>query len=232
MRISRGISRELGHPRSDYMTDDKNDRPDARKGQELPRALVLRPARLHSGGQSVGCEILNISAEGVKVRVALDFEPATRLILAVESCGEYDCDLVWRDGETLGLEYPEQNAETLALYESLVADSEGPSGAREATRVQVLWNGFLHVGERSSACRILDVSLSGAKAHVSNPSDIPSPVTLKIDRFGEFYCEIAWREGDYLGLRFLADKETIAETIGQAVPQILRDFERNGAGAR
>ena len=207
------------------MTDDRYDRPDARKGQQLPRALVLRPARLHSGGQSVGCEILNISAEGVKVRVALDFEPARRLTLAVESCGEYDCDLVWRDGETLGLEYPEQNAETLGLYQALVADSEGPSGVRDETRVQVLWNGFLHAGARSSACRILNVSLSGAKAQVSNPSDIPSPVTLKIDRFGDFTCEIEWREGDYLGLRFLADKETIAETIGQALPQILRESE-------
>ncbi len=191
----------------------------------MPRALVLRPARLHSGGRSVGCEILNISAEGVRVRVALDFEPVGRLTLAVESCGEYDCNLVWRDGETLGLEYPAQSAETLDLYATLVADSEGSSGNRDGTRVQVLWNGFLYAGERSSACQILNVSLSGAKAHVSNPSDIPSPVTLKIDRFGEFTCEIEWREGDYLGLRFLADKETIAETIGRAVPQIIRELK-------
>ena len=207
------------------MTDDENDRPDPRKGQELPRALVLRPARLHSGGESVDCEILNISAEGVKVRFATGFEPAGRLTLSVEACGEYACDLVWRDGDTLSLEYPDQNAETLGLYEALRADSEGPSGARKAIRVQVLWNGSLHAGARSSACRILNVSLGGAKAHVSNPSDIPSPVTLKIDRFGKFTCEVVWREGDHLGLRFLADHETIAETIGRAVPQILRDSE-------
>ena len=211
--------------RNDHMTDDRQDRPDAREGQELPRALVLRPARLHSGGESVGCEILNISAEGVKLRVALGFEPARRLTLVVESCGEYDCDLVWHDGEVLGLEYPQQNAETLALYKALVADSEGPAGARKATRVQVLWTGSLHAGERPSACRILDVSLGGAKVDVTNPSDIPSPVTLRIDRFGEFYCEVVWREGDHLGLRFLADHETIVETIGRAVPQILRDSE-------
>jgi hypothetical protein len=207
------------------MTDDTNDRPDAHKGQELPLALVLRPARLHSGGQSVDCEILNIWAEGVKVRVAAGFEPAGRLTLAVESCGEYACNLVWRDGDTLSLEYPDQNAETLGLYETLRADSEGPSGARKAIRIQVLWNGSLHAGARSSACRILNVSLGGAKAHVSNPSEIPSPVTLKIDRFGEFACEVMWREGDHLGLRFLADHETIAETIGRAVPQILRVSE-------
>jgi hypothetical protein len=217
--------RELARLRSDQMTDDRQDRPDARKGQKPPRALVLRPARLHSGGASVGCEILNISADGLKVRVAPNFVPAGRLTLSVESCGEYDCDVVWHHGGSLGLEFPVQNAETVALYDALLADSEGATGARETTRVQVLWNGLLHAGERSSTCRIVNVSLGGAKAQASNPSDIPSPVTLKIDRFGEFYCEIAWREGDYLGLRFLADKETIAETIGQAVPQILRDLE-------
>ncbi len=194
--------------------------------------MVLRPARLHSGGGSVDCEILNISAEGVTMRVAPGFEPAGPLTLAVESHGEYACDLVWRDGDTLGLEYPEQNAETLGLYEALRADSEGPSGAREAIRVQILWNGSLHARERSSGCRILNVSLGGAKAHVSNPSDIPSPVTLMIDRFGEFTCEVVWREGDHLGLRFLADHETIAETIGRAVPQILRVSEGRQTGAR
>lgn len=207
------------------MTEDKHDRSDAREKQDLPRAMVLRPARLHSDSGSAGCEILNISAEGLKVRIAPDFEAAGPLTLAVESRGEYPCNLVWRDGETLGLEFPEQNAETRALYDALLTDSEGPAGARDAIRVQVLWIGSLHAGERSSACQILDVSLSGAKAHASNPSDIPSPVTLKIDRFGDFYCEIAWREGDYLGLRFIADRETIAESIGQAVPQILRDLD-------
>ena len=121
------------------MTDDKNDRPEACKGQELPGALVLRPARLHSGGQSVDCEILNISAEGVKVRLPPGFEPTGRLTLAVESCGEYACRLVRRDGDTLSLEYPDQNDATLGLYEALRADSEGPSGARKAIRIQVLW---------------------------------------------------------------------------------------------
>ncbi len=206
------------------MTDGTKDRQDARGGQELPRAMVLRPGRLLSGDRSVACEILNISAKGVKLRVAPDFEPDRRLTLVVESCGEFACDLVWRDGDFLGLEYPEQTDETRALYQALLADSEGAAGVREATRVQVLWTGLLYAGERSSACRILNVSLGGVKAHVSNPSDMPSPVTLNIDRFGEFYCEVEWREGDYLGLSFLADTETIAETIGQAVPQILRGW--------
>jgi hypothetical protein len=207
------------------MTDDKHDRSEAREKQELPRAMVLRPARLHSDRGSAGCEILNVSAEGLKVRIAADFEAVGRLTLAVDTCGEYPCEMVWRDGDTLGLEYPEQNAETRALYDALLADSEGAAGARKAIRVQVLWTGSLHAGERSSACQVLNVSLSGAKVHVANPSDISSPVTLKIDRFGEFSCEIAWREGDYLGLRFLVDRETIAESIGQGVPQILRDLE-------
>ncbi len=48
-------------------------------------------------------------------------------------------------------------------------------------------------------------------------------MVLKIDRFGEFHCEIVWREGDYLGLKFLADQQTIEETIGEAVPQIRRN---------
>lgn len=105
-------------------------------------------------------------------------------------------------------------------------DQQDARGAREAGRVQVLWTGHLRAGERSSACGILNVWLSGAKAHVSSPSEVPSPATLQIDHFGEFYCEVEWREGDYLGLRFPSDAETVAETIGRAVPRILRAWDR------
>ncbi len=206
------------------MADDieREDR-ESRVEGEQPRALVLRPGSLRLGDWSVECEIVNVSVEGAHVRTRQVLEAVSRLTLNVHSCGEFECDVIWQDAETLGLTFREQGPKTEKLYQALLRDSEGPAGARRATRVQVLWSGILRSGHRSSECRIVNVSMSGAKAHVSNPSELASPVILAIDRFGEFYCEIVWREGDYLGLKFLADQQTIEETIGEAVPQIRRN---------
>ena len=205
------------------MADDieREDR-ESRVEREQPRALVLRPGSLRLGDWSVECEIVNVSVEGANVRTRQVLEAVSRLTLNVHSCGEFECDVIWQDAETLGLTFREQGPKTEELYQTLLQDSEGAAGARQATRVQVLWSGILRSGHRSSECRIVNVSLSGAKAHVSNPSELASPVILTIDRFGEFYCEIVWRERDYLGLKFLADQQTIEETIGEAVPQICR----------
>ncbi len=206
------------------MADDveRKDR-ESRAGRKQPRALVLRPGTLRLGDRAIECEIVSVSVEGANVRTPQVLEPVSRLTLNVHSCGEFECDVIWQDAETLGLTFREQGPKTEKLYQALLRDSEGATGARRATRIQVLWSGILRSGHRSSECRIINVSLSGAKAHVSNPSELASPVVLKIDRFGEFHCEIVWREGDYLGLKFLADEQTIEETIGEAVPQIRRN---------
>ena len=206
------------------MTDDgERDDRELRAAQAQPRALVLRPGTLRLGDSTVECEIVSVSVEGANVRTPQVLDPVSRLTLSEHSCGEFECDVIWQDAETLGLTFREQGPKTEKLYQALLQDSEGTTGARQVTRVQVLWSGVLRSGHRSSECRIVNVSLSGAKAHVSNPSELASPVILTIDRFGEFYCEIVWREGDYLGLKFLADQQTIEETIGEAVPQICRN---------
>jgi hypothetical protein len=207
------------------MADDNGKNRDLRAGQEHPRTLVFCAGALRVGDWIVACEIVNISVEGANVRATQVLEPVSLVTLSVDPCGDFECDVTWQDGETLGLTFREQGPRTQELYETLLQDPEGANGARDATRVQVLWSGQLRSKETSNDCRIVNVSLGGAKAHVSNPSDIISPVTLAIDRFGEFSCEIVWREGNYLGLKFLDDPQTIEETVGQAVPQIRRNME-------
>ncbi len=164
---------------------EREDR-ESRVEREQPRALVLRPGSLRLGDWTVECEIVNVSVEGANVRTRQVLEPVSRLTLNVRSYGEFECDVVWQDAETLGLTFRKQGPKTEKLYQALLRDSEGPTGARRATRVQVLWSGILRSGHRSSECRIVNVSMSGAKAHVSNPSELASPVILAIDRFGEF----------------------------------------------
>ncbi len=184
--------------------------------------MVFCPGALRLGDWIVECEIVNISHEGANVRATQVLEPVSLVTLIYDPCGEFECDVTWQDGETLGLAFRERGSKTRDLYQTLVQNPEGTKGAREVTRVQVLWSGTLRSRETSHDCQIVNVSLSGVKVHVSNPPDVVSAVTLMIDRFGDFQCEIIWRKGDVMGLKFLADVQTIEDTIGQAVPQIRR----------
>jgi hypothetical protein len=167
------------------MADDNGKNRDLRAGQEHPRTLVFCAGALRVGDWIVACEIVKISVEGANVRATQVLEPVSLVTLSVDPCGDFECDVTWQDGETLGLTFREQGPRTQELYETLLQDPEGANGARDATRVQVLWSGQLRSKETSNDCRIVNVSLGGAKAHVSNPSDIisrcstsPSPTRI------------------------------------------------------
>jgi len=87
-------------------------------------------------------------------------------------------------------------------------------------QVQVLWGGRLRYNHQDYDCRVLAISLGGVKVRVGDPVAVPSPVTLCLDRFGEFLCKVAWRAGDHLGLDFIDPPERIVEAIGTAVPAL------------
>jgi|GEM_PF-1792342 len=89
-------------------------------------------------------------------------------------------------------------------------------------QVQVLWGGRLRYNHQDYDCRVLAVSLGGVKVRVGDPVAVPSPVTLCLERFGEFVCEVAWRAGDHLGLDFTDPPERIVEAMGAAVPTLRR----------
>lgn len=96
------------------------------------------------------------------------------------------------------------------------AAGAAPAGGQ----VQVLWGGRLRYNHQDYDCRVLAISLGGVKVSVGDPVAVPSPVTLRLERFGEFLCKVAWRAGDHLGLDFVDPPERIAETIGAAVPAL------------
>ncbi len=91
------------------MADDvERENRESRVEREQPRALVLRPGTLRLGDWAVECEIVNASVEGANVRTKQVLEPMSRLTLNVHSCGEFECDVIGQDAETLGLTFREQ----------------------------------------------------------------------------------------------------------------------------
>ncbi len=77
---------------------------------------------------------------------------------------------------------------------------------QEVRRVRYLSAWLFVEGQVDRECHILDVSSHGAKIAVQMPSEIPARFELDIFQNDEKrrVCEVAWRRGKMLGVKFVS----------------------------
>jgi len=187
--------------------------------QQHQRSAVLCPAKIQAGSRQFDCEILNFSAGGAKIRVFRPFDYDPAVSLTIEDFGTYPCDIVWQDGEHLGLRFPESVREQTERVQEELRTFENPKDRRRFTRNSVLWMGRIIAGDHVVDCKVLNISVGGAKVVVSDAFEHGEPVTLHIDRFGEFEGEIVWQSGKKRGIKFLEDPQIVAQKLGDALPK-------------
>ncbi len=100
------------------MTESKNK--DSRRGHK--RKPVLLTAAIIVDEQRFDCQILNISAGGVKIKVAHTLNEGAKVVFDLEPFGEFVSKVVWQNGDEFGLQFeddPEHVAEivmSIAIY--------------------------------------------------------------------------------------------------------------------
>jgi hypothetical protein len=94
----------------------------------------------------------------------------------------------------------------------------GKEELRRHPRFSVLWTGRIDVSSEWVECVILNISADGAKLRLYQAIDLPARFSVSVDRYGVFPAELAWREGNSAGVRFLGDTGPIAQAIAQALP--------------
>lgn len=64
---------------------------------------------------------------------------------------------------------------------------------------------ILDGGFAARACLVLDLSTSGAKISIDDPSAVHTKLRLSFTRDGAKgrHCEVAWRRGRTMGLKFI-----------------------------
>ncbi|MBI5622956.1 MAG: PilZ domain-containing protein [Elusimicrobia bacterium] len=62
-------------------------------------------------------------------------------------------------------------------------------------------------------CLIINISPGGAKVSIGEPVGQAKTVHLEIAKFGRFGCEVVWRSGSELGLRFTHDPAAMSEVV-------------------
>lgn len=101
-------------------TDDSELKTESRR--QHPRKKVFLRAELRSGNDAAPCDILNLSAGGARISSTLKVSAGSRVILNLEPFGELPGEIVWQNGEEMGINFqkdPAQIAEIvlgIALY--------------------------------------------------------------------------------------------------------------------
>lgn len=101
---------------------------------------------------------------------------------------------------------------------------------RRAPRRPVLWNGKLLVGKHRFDCRILDISLTGARLQIDLPLKRGAEVGLSIPRCEELPAAVSFQRDDRLGLSFTIPPDEVADKVGEAAAHTL-GLDRGRGGA-
>lgn len=106
------------------------------------------------------------------------------------------------------------------------SESGGGSGSERRTfaRFKTLLAGMVSDQSMQSSCRVLDLSLGGARiGGLDADETLPERFSLRIDRFGLAEGHLLWQRGDQAGMRFEGEPTTIAALFGGFLPKHCRE---------
>lgn len=111
----------------------------------------------------------------------------------------------------------------------LLASTGLASDRRRHRRRKVLWTGRLRVAAERIECQVRNISLGGARVQISLQLAVGTPVHLESDHHPPLLGRIAWQNGDFVGIAFDRQADTIAELLGLRVVSNLH-LDENPSG--
>jgi hypothetical protein len=185
------------------------------------RSSVLHAARLLAGHDVCECEVLNISEGGAKVRVNGRAPLDNTVTLSIDELGDFVTEVVWRKDEELGLRFVGESANYIAALMQIAPDKlRSPKSLRRFTRVSVVLRGTLYTPDDQRHCVVMDISAGGARLRGAGALELETPVTLYMDRFGEFPAQVVWHDGEQTGVGFLQHPREIVERLCERLPKV------------
>ena len=98
-------------------------------------------------------------------------------------------------------------------------DKQDRSDRRRYKRAHVLFSGRLFSGKQGTEGLVLDLSANGARVRFHEPIAANSAMTLRLAESVDFKVEVAWQEGNSLGLRFLEVPARISSIFAGLLPE-------------
>ena len=203
-----------------------DDPPEIEERQASPRSSVWISARLTAGELTIPCEVLNVSAGGVRIRSAMPCTPDTDMKLEIEGHEGISVSEAWRKVDLSGLRFKAPAETVVGFLKSLERAEPSIMEQRRHRRCSVLWTACLFSGGRTMDAVVLNLSAGGARIRLPQAPAVEDRATVSIGRFGDFAGRLVWRDGNEIGLEFLDPPERVVDKVGDTLPRIRKDFER------
>lgn len=192
-----------------------------RKLEEEFYEPALCVGTLDLGGRAEPVEVLALSSHSADLRCNNEIVEDGPVMLAIDGFKSFEGELVRRHGRIIGIVFKgaeQAGTKITPAPGKPPAKPQKGKALRRHPRSAVFWSGSVQGGRESVDCIVLNMSPGGAKIRLLKRfvSD-GSPVVLHIDRLGGYAGEIAWSEGNTMGLRFLKNPREIAADIEQVL---------------
>jgi hypothetical protein len=179
---------EFVHPQG-AADESGADRRGRRRQRVLKKALIV----FNNSHSTMGCQILDTSDTGARL-MPVDMVGCPReFLLKLHDAEARPCEVIWRRGTQIGVRYLETERQP------------DPREQRKQPRRQTLQKAVIGFNNNHSSmgCQILDISDRGARLI---PADIylcPRNFVLNPQNGAPRRCEIVWRQGTQIGVRYL-----------------------------
>lgn len=181
--------------------------------QRHSRRLILYPGVLRCRDAQIDCETVDLSASGAKIRLLEPYECSSPVTLSFD-IGSFEGDVVWQNDEFVGIRFKDDPKQVARQIEKYFLRAKSPGESREQVRNIVMWAArALFTDEDEIPCIVLNISGEGAKVRLDRPRDHLSPMTLRIDRIGDFPGRMIWQEGAMVGIGFDEAPEVVFRRI-------------------
>ena len=105
---------------------------------------------------------------------------------------------------------------------------------RSALRRPIRWKALIlnSAGSLVSHCTIIDVSSTGARLVLPEPTELPETFLLVLSRNGDVrrQCELSWIKEKRVGIRFLRPQQVSEEPVSHMSDALMRFTGQGGAG--
>ncbi|MEO1248993.1 MAG: PilZ domain-containing protein [Pseudomonadota bacterium] len=192
---------------------------------ELAESTGLCGGTIFWDDKSVDVEVLYISSTGARVSIAQPddlaaIQSAVHVTFQVDRFKDLRASVIWQRDSIVGLQF-DGAAELGLLAEDDPNVSHEPVEVsadcrRRFPRKRVMLAAGLESNGTEYTCRILDISLVGARLQIEEDLPAEDLMQLVTKRFGLLPVEVMWRVAEHVGVQFLEPPDTIS--------MILKDF--------
>ena len=158
--------------------------------------LLIRAAKLATGGGEFLCIIRDVSETGISVRIFHPLPAATRMLVELQNGNGHEVELVWQEEDRAGFRFTKPTDIDRII--------ESPSHfSKRAIRLNLAADATVVTLEgRSEPVTITDLSQQGAKIACSCRFAIDEQVKISATGLPETHAKVRWRKKGSYGLIF------------------------------